>query len=292
MDRVIATIGYSALRVKDIESALADATQIMGLRESARTGDRITLTHGEQHRSLVLIPSDSDGVDHIALHANGAEGMAEIRRRLREEDIAVLRDGPQDEQFTDGLRFVGPDDYEFEIFTGMDRGEPQFTPTGVRPRRFGHVNIFTPRPKPLISFLERILGFRVSDYLGEGAFLRCNSDHHGIAVANADAARLHHSAWEVESIADLGRLGDVLDERGRNLIWGPVRHGVGRNIAAYFVEDSGHVVEYYTDMQRIENEETFVPGRWDTSDPNYYSLWWQMRPEGFRDHGVPPASSR
>jgi catechol 2,3-dioxygenase len=292
MTRVIATMGYTALRVKDFDTALSNATEIMGMRESSRTGDSITLTHGEQQRSSMLVPADADGVDHIALHANGPEGLAEIRTRLREEGILVLRDGPQSDEFTDGLRFVGPDGYEFEVYTGMRTGEPAFTPTGVRPRRFGHVNIFTPKPDAMVAFLERILDFRVSDYLGEGAFLRCNSDHHGIAVAPADSARLHHSAWEVESIADLGRLGDVLNERGQNLIWGPVRHGIGRNIAAYFVEPSGHVVEYYTDMQRIENEEVFVPGRWEQTDPDYFSLWWQMRPEGFREHGVAPASSR
>jgi catechol-2,3-dioxygenase len=286
---VIAAIGHAALRVRDLGAAVTVATEVMGLRETERSGEWVYLTHGTPHHSLQLTAADVDAVDHIGLVAASPDALGEIRERLEREGVRLLHDGPLDGMLEDGITFVGPDGFVFEVYTGMPAGEPEYVPHGVRPRRFGHFNIYLPDPQPMWEFLQRVLDFRVSDRVGPAGFLRCNADHHGIGLAPADSARLHHYAWEVESIADLGRLGDVLAARGHNLVWGPVRHGAGNNIAAYFVDAADLVVEFYTDMVRIEDEGTYVPGTWDRDDPRFLSLWWQAVPQGLREHGLPPA---
>ena len=69
---------------------------------------------------------------------------------------------------------------------------------------------------PAIELLTEALDFRVSDWVRGGAFVRCNADHHGLAVLPGDC-KMQHQAWEVESIADLGRLGDLLHSAGGHL---------------------------------------------------------------------------
>ncbi len=88
--------------------------------------------------------------------------------------------------------------------------------------------------------------------------------------------------------AELGRLADLLDQHRLRLLWGPVRHGAGNNIAAYFLEPAGSVVEYYADMEQILEEGTFQPRTWQSTDPRWYTLWTAGRPAGFRDHGLWP----
>jgi catechol 2,3-dioxygenase len=286
---VIGAVGHVALRVSDLDAAVEHATNIMGLRVSERSSERVDLTHGAPHHSLQYIRSDSDAVDHLALEASSPDALEEIRTRLRHADIPLLSEVPLDEQLAEGFVFEGPDGFVFEIYRGMPQDQPSYRGSGVRPRRFGHVNISVPDPVPLLSLLQNVLDFRISDNFRGGAFLRCNAEHHGVAVLRGRGI-LHHHAWEVESIADLGHLGDLVDEGGDELVAGPVRHGMGNNIAAY-IEGPGHVVvEYYTDMDKIFDEDGYVPGSWSEEGHKWYSRWAPELPgDRFRALGVGPA---
>jgi catechol 2,3-dioxygenase-like lactoylglutathione lyase family enzyme len=284
---VISRIGHAALRVRDLDAALWTATEVMGLREVERDNGWVYLTHGAPHHSLQLRADDVDAVDHLGLEAAGAEALAEIRSRLSAAALPIISEGALDRGVRDGLAFEGPEGYIFDVYTSMSEDQPPYIPRGVRPRRFGHFNIYLTEPQPMIEMLQQVLDFRVSDYVGPGAFLRCNVDHHGIGIGKAEPTRIHHCAWEVESIADLARLGDILDDHKRHLLWGPVRHGVGENIAAYFVDASDLIVEYYSNMLRIYDDADFTPGQWERDDPRFYSVWARNNPDGFREHGLP-----
>jgi catechol 2,3-dioxygenase len=275
---VIAAIGHVALQVRDLEGAVEHATTVMGLRVSDRSADRVDLTHGAPHHSLQYIRSDIDAVDHVGVEAAGPEAVAEIRARLSAENISLVSDGPLDDCLSDGLAFETPANFVLEIYTGMPQDQPIAYPGGgVRPRRFGHVNFAVPDPQPMLDLLVGVLDFRVSDYFRGGAFIRCNAEHHGMGVLRGSGV-LHHHAWEVENIADIAHLGDLLDGLGSNLIAGPVRHGMGNNIAAY-IEGPGNVaVEYYTDMYRIFDESSYVPGVWDEEGYKWYTLWTPQLP--------------
>jgi catechol 2,3-dioxygenase len=286
---VIAAVGHVAITVCDLEAALWTATEIMGLRESERRDGWVYLTHGAPHHAIQYRAGETNTVDHIGLQAADAKALVEIRSRLEREGIPLLSQRPLDPMLHDGFAFALPEGFVLEVYTGMPQGEPAYAATGVRPLRFGHVNIVVREPQPIIDLLQRVLDFRVSDVVAGGAFLRCNVDHHGIAVLPGPGL-LHHHAWEVSGIADLGRLGDRLDEVGQHLEWGPLRHGAGRNVAAYFIEPPGTIVEYYCDMERIYDEDGHEPVAWSMEGQRWYSLWSPGLPEGFGDLGVPPTS--
>jgi catechol-2,3-dioxygenase len=287
---VIAAIGHVALQVRDLEAAVEHAETIMGLRVVERTDDRVDLTHGAAHHSLQYIRSDVDAVDHIGLEAAGPEALAEIGERLTDRGIPLVADAPLDECLPAGLAVEVPNGFVFEIYCGMPQDQPPFLSTGVRPRRFGHVNFGVEDPGALIDFLVEVLDFRISDRFRGGAFLRCNAEHHGIGVLKGRGILAHH-AWEIESIVDLGHLGDVLDELGSNLLAGPVRHGMGNNIAAYIEGPGGMLIEYYCDMLRIWDDSTYVPGEWPEDGYKWFSRWAPQLPDpSMRALGAPPAS--
>ena len=269
---VIASVGHVALQVKDLDGAVEHATSIMGLRESSRTGDRVDLTEGRPHHSLTYVKSDVDAVDHFGLEAAGPEAVAEIRRRLAERGVPLVSEGPLDDVLEDGLAFEIPGGFLLEVYSGMPKDEPQYTPSGVRPLRFGHLNFAVEDPDAMIELLCEVLDFRVSDRFRGGAFLRCNVEHHGIGVLKGENKLAHH-AWEVDSIAELARLGDVLDDLGSNLLAGPVRHGMGNNIAAYMAGPGNVLVEYYSNMLKIWDDSTYKPGEWAEDGFKWFSRW-------------------
>lgn len=288
---VTSAIGHVALQVRDLQAATATATSIMGLRVSRADPDSVDLTHGRPRLALQYLRSDRDAFDHIGLEAAGTEALAEVRRRLDRAGIALTREAPFDPEVGEGFVFELPGRVVVEIYAGMPQDQPDYVATGVRPTRLGHVNVYVPEPAATIAALCDVLDFRVSDRVRGGAFTRCNADHHGIAVLPGDN-KLHHHAWEVQSIADLGRLGDALHAAGRTLVEGPVRHGIGNNIAAYFEGPAGEAVEYYTDMDLIHDDEGFVPGDWDVTGTSWYSTWVpRLPPDGFRELGAPLATT-
>jgi catechol-2,3-dioxygenase len=287
MTPVIAAIGHVALRVRDLEGAERTAREVLGLEQMPPEGGWSYFTAGEVHHELQYAAAERDGVDHLGLVASSSAALEEIRRRLDSERVRIVADGPLDPQLKEGITFEGPDGFVFEVYLGMPSAEVGPAGEGVRPKRFGHYTLTVPDPAPMCEFLERVLDFRVSDVVEAGRFLRCNTEHHGIAVLPGEG-RLHHHAWEVRDIGEIARLADLLAARGEHLLWGPIRHGAGDNIAAYFVDPSGVIVEYYADMQRIYDED-HEPGQWTMEDPRSYSLWAPVPPPGdFMTLGVPP----
>jgi catechol-2,3-dioxygenase len=286
---LISSIGHVALRVKDLEASVSDAVDVLGLRETERVAGTAYLTHGQQHHSLQYIQADEDALDHLAFEASSLEALRELRERIDRAGCEIVSDSPLELGIEHGFAFVGPGGFVCELYVGMAEALPGLRAAHA-PNRLGHFTLNPRDVEPMGAFFQTVLGFRVSDVVtgGNGWFLRCNVDHHGVAVVPGRGA-FHHAGWEAQSIADLGHLADRLDERDRHLLWGPVRHGLGRNIAAYYVEPCGAVVELYTDLERIYADD-FAPRTWDFEDRRWYNLWGTYRPDGFRDFGVLPAA--
>jgi catechol 2,3-dioxygenase-like lactoylglutathione lyase family enzyme len=283
---VIKKIGHVSIAVTDVDAALKSATTLMGLRVSEEADGVTYLTHGAPHHSLEYVAGAVDGLHHVGLVAADEGALPEIRQRAEAGGFRIVRDEPFDATADAGFVLEGPEGFLFEIYVGMPEDEPPYAPTGVKPRRFGHVTFTSSDSEAMRSFLETVLDFRVSDDVGGGYFMRCNVDHHGIAFLPG-AGRFHHHAWEVQSTVELGLLSDRVDETGGSVLWGPLRHGAGSNIAVYFQEPSGALVEYYCDLDRVYDEEGYTPVVWDDADHKWWSRWAPLMPEGFVDLGLP-----
>ncbi|WP_142061128.1 VOC family protein [Pseudarthrobacter sp. B4EP4b] len=282
---LISEMGYIGIQTTNIEASVWDATQLLGLRETNRADGTVYLSASDVHHELVYVESDVDGVDTFGLVARDGYALRAIRRRVEDEGFQIISERPRGLGIEDGFTFVGPENFVFEIYIGMQQNQASFKSFG--PDRYGHLNFHPKDVTGMMKFLHRVLDFRLSDVIGDdfAYFMRCNPDHHGIALVKGQGT-LHHHAWETQSIADLGKLGDRLHKAGRELIWGPVRHGAGHNVAAYYVETSGAVVELYTDLEQIydDNRDPIIWGQ----DENWWNMWSSYRPEDFRKHGIMP----
>ena len=305
MTTPILRIGHVALRVPDLDAAVTHATTILGLCEVERQDGTVYLTCDEQHHTLQLIASDVPGFDHVALEATSIGGLEELQTTLRREGIALRAEQPPEPGLARAIRFFAPSGHLFEVFVPGTPGLSQesgnnaqarrvgyvsasdfFNGPGIRPRRLGHALLKCERVEEMQDFLTRVLGFRLSDRAlgGDIVWLRCGSDHHTLNLARGRNG-LHHYAWEVESWADLERLGDHLVANNQTLFWGPGRHGPGNNLFAYFLDPGGAVVEYFADLQRIDHEASHQPQDW-TADPNWNNRWGLPPPADFIERGV------
>jgi hypothetical protein len=142
---------------------------------------------------------------------------------------------------------------------------------------------------PTVSLFLDLLGFRLSDDVGEGVlvFMRCHSEHHGVGVGKGPRSGLNHYAWEVADIGVLANLGDVLSRNNGHFIWGPGRHGAGENIFTYHFDPAGNIVEYYADIYHVYDEQGYVPGRWSLDDSRFSNLWGPGPPMEMMETAIP-----
>jgi catechol 2,3-dioxygenase len=286
---LISEMGHVGIQTTDLDASIWDATQLLGLRVTEQSGDAAYLAAGDVHHELIYRASDVNGVDSLGLVARDGDALRTIRRRVEDENLEVLTESTRTAGVEDGFSFVGPEGWVFEITIGRQLDVAPLK--GFGPDRYGHLNFHPRNTRSMMEFLQRVLDFRLSDVIGDdyAYFMRCNPDHHGIALLPGKGT-FHHHAWQTQSVADLAKLGDRLNKVGRDLIWGPVRHGAGHNIAAYYVEHSGAVVELYTDLEQIYDDGR-EPVIWGPED-NWWNMWSDYRPLGFRDFGIPPVVRR
>ena len=141
----------------------------------------------------------------------------------------------------------------------------------VRPRKLGHVVLGSTDQEFSHRFFRDGLGFKTSDTVpGIAAFMRCSTDHHNVLVQQAPLAFLHHTAWQVDDIDEVGRgASAMLEDNPERHAWGLGRHFIGSNFFWYLQDPAGNFSEYYSDLDCIVEDALWKPGVWEGAR----SLW-------------------
>lgn len=286
----ITELGYVSLRVTDLAASVRNGVDVLGLREIETTGKKGYLAAQGKLQEIVYTQAEENALDHIALVAPSLEDLDAIRERVERRGLRVIAEQPLENNVDEGFAFVDQDGFTWQVSTETSAYSIKKYGS-VGPDRIGHVNIQVTESLPQVDFLKDVFNLKVSDRIGTDAafFLRFNTDHHGVAVFKSDKIAIHHHAWQTQNIADLGRLGDRLARGGARLAWGPVRHGAGDNIACYYVEPSGAVIELYTDLESIYDPER-AERVWKEDDLYWINQWDGHVPPGILDHGIPPVA--
>jgi catechol 2,3-dioxygenase-like lactoylglutathione lyase family enzyme len=131
----------------------------------------------------------------------------------------------------------------------------------VRPRRLGHVVVTTTDLEVTARYFTELIGFKVSDHIGSvGRFLRCSTDHHNLLVLQAPSAYLHHTAWQVDDVDEVGRGAmAMLAEHPERHVWGLGRHHAGANYFWYLKDPAGNYSEYFADLDVIPEDDEWTP---------------------------------
>ena len=106
MTMLVRGLGHLSFRVPNFDESFAHATQILGLREVARSGSTVYLTNNASHHTLELTPSDRASLDHIGLEAMSIGALEELGIALEREGIPLLTPQSQEPGLVQSLRFA------------------------------------------------------------------------------------------------------------------------------------------------------------------------------------------
>ncbi len=222
----------------------------------------------------VLELRSGGGIDHFALEVPDADELRALEQRLAGASVDATWTEPGGDHPA-ALAFADPDGHRVELHARIDRSGEGLGEPGRRPVRLHHVTITTPDVPALVAFYTQTLGFAVSDRMEERfAWLRCNREHHTLAIVEGPSGGLDHYCYEVAGWNDLKTWCDELAAGGVLTSWGPGRHGPGNNLFIMFDDPDGVHIELSCEMERFWDDRVDYPGpRIWASDPRTVNLW-------------------
>ena len=260
------------LLVPDLHVARRFYTEVWGLSEVAGSGPELVLrATGADHHVLVLHQGDP-ALHSITFRAPSHLAVKQAVSACLEAGGRVLAEpGPVDWPGGGfGVAMADPWGRTLRLVHGDATRAPD-PPVQDRPTRLSHVNINSADTDATARFFIDALGFRLSDRSKIMAFVRCNSDHHAVVIADAAVNGLNHVAFMMPSLEGVMRGSGRMVDHGYPIGWGVGRHGPGDNVFAYFVDPFGIVIEYTAEVLLVDDsyrvggpaDWTWPPGRTD-----------------------------
>src|SRR5262250_295825 len=142
-------------------------------------------------------------------------------------------------------------------------------PLSFQLRKIGHVVLNVSDLDASVRFYTELLGLRVSDRYpdsmvpGGMIFLRCNTDHHGVALVGgaqkSGGSSLNHFAFEVGGLDEVFRARAWLREHGVPIVF-EGRRRAGCQVAVEFTDPDGNNLEIYWNIDQVGTDGHVRPG--------------------------------
>lgn len=249
--------------------------------------------HGPDAYSLVYTPGVS-GLETISYIVTDEAAFEQAAVMLADAGVTATRND-QTSRFRPGptLSFRTPAGHPIELTTGFVSDVPVAASTrrpsvAPAPIASDHVVLRTVDMEGEIEYVKKSLGLMESsqiqlpDTSALMAFFRGSKLYHCMALARADVNGLHHVQFTVKDAAAVLEAHESMTKDGVEILWGPVRHGPGHNVAIYFRDHVGHIMEFSSEEMTILDDENYSPTHWSVTDPRSADEWGTFPPESFK----------
>lgn len=270
-------LGYAAFETRDIAAMQTYYTDVMGLTLAER-GDNgaVYFRNAFDYHTIALYPGEESRLRHFGLQLDGKQSLKEVAAQLNEHGVKAELRTDSEPGVAQLLQLADVEGNTLQLYTSMQQVENGFSEQGIVPEKLGHLGLSVHDPARTADFYQRVLGFRVSDRVEDYfVFLRCGPDHHTLNLMGSRDQKMNHIAFQLKDWAHVQMACDYLARRDISLLWGPGRHGAGHNIFTYHRDPDQHVIELFTEMDLMLNEELgyFEPRPWHEDFPQKPKHW-------------------
>ena len=282
-------IGHATFETPDLEKAIAYYTEMMGLVLAAREKDRAYLASKIGLLTIALQQAGAERCTRLAFEVAPGEDFADLGRKLAADGVSSeLRNDSRSPASARCCRLRtarappsscssnGAISASTSRCPASGRSSSAMSPSWCR------------TSTPPSRSTQKVLGFKVSDWIGDFfVFMRCNPDHHTVNFIKGQNIKLHHMAFELKDFIHIQNSCDLFGQRNVPIIWGPLRQGPGHNIATYHRNHDDQVIELYTELDQMKDDELgyFDPRPWHRDQPQRPKVW---EPGKTNTWGTPP----
>ena len=281
---LISALRSVALTVPDLTLAEDFFTRTWHLQVVARTDNALYLRGaGSDHHLLALHHAPGAArILHITLRARSLNALSLAAQKTVSAGGHVLASTAPLTEPGGGhaITLADPDGRVFRLVYEDEQLDPIDVPD--MPLRLAHVVLNSSHVENTRQFMEAALDFSMSDRTRIMAFMRCNNDHHSVALGDTDNNALNHIAFLMPDIDAVMRGGGRMQEAGFPIEWGPGRHCPGDNAFNYFIGPFDLVIEYTAEVEQIDDSyQTGQPSDW-TWPPGRVDQWGISPPPSAR----------
>ncbi len=288
-------LGHATFTTPDLDRQIDYWTQVIGLSVVERGKDHCFLATKLGHESIALERAPEQGfMRRLAFQIKPGSDLGELAAKLNAAGIKSEMRKDISPGVAQAIAFHDPKGTLIEIYADYGFAPDDESEAGISPIKFGHVAYRVNDVQKMTAFYCDMLGFRVSDWMGDHfSFLRCGIDHHAINFVRFEEEKLHHIAFELRDWGAIHDACDYLTKKKIQLVWGPIRHVVGHNIAAYHRNPDEIRVELFAEMDVMLDEDLgyWEPRPWHEERPLRPKIWPKdtMRSQwGFGSFGTFP----
>ena len=267
-------IRYVRLGTADLDQATRYCVDILGLQKVRALDGAVYFRSDDRDHTLVYF--DGDPNDHATgFEISSMEEMEQAKRDLEEAGVSTHwgSDSECEARFVrDLLVFHDPSGNRIElVHRPFHSGWRYFPSRDAGISGFSHIGLRSRDPARDEKFWTRIMGARVSDWIGDSPLLRIDEIHHKIALFPSDRHGVQHINHQVESVDDIMRSWYFLSERDIPITFGPGRHPTSSAMFLYFEGPEGMVYEYSSGVRSIEDED-YRPRQFP-AEPLGFCMW-------------------
>jgi catechol 2,3-dioxygenase-like lactoylglutathione lyase family enzyme len=269
-------IGHATFETPDLERAIAYHVEVNGLKLAEKEKNRAFLASKVGQLVVQLEKADKGRCAALSFEVAPNSDFGELARALDKDGIKSELRNESVPGISKVLSFLDNKGTRIELFSEWSYLGKHDQVIGAGPLKLGHVAFVVRDPQATAEFYERVMGFRVSDWIGDFfVFMRCNTDHHTVNFIRGENIKMHHIAFELKDFSHLQGSCELLGQKQIPIIWGPLRHGPGHNVATYHRAHDDHVVEFFCELDQMFDEELgyFEPRPWHRDQPQRPKVW-------------------
>jgi catechol 2,3-dioxygenase-like lactoylglutathione lyase family enzyme len=297
----VTKLGHAEFEVRDLARMSEFYRDVIGLTETGREAGTVYLSTVVDHHSIVLRQGSRTAMTKIAFEI-APMASDDVIAHFRQHGVPAEKRTANQPGIAEVVQTRNTDGLAIEVYSGFDPSGHPYSDRGVNPVKLSHIASLSPDLNKLVAFYTEIMGFKFSDSMQDFFyFLRCGCDHHTINMAAGNYSAVQHFAFELLDVAHMRSACDALARHGVEIIWGPMRHGCGHNLAFYHFDPEGLIIEHCAELDRMSNEHLGYfdprpyhadrpqrPKRWDPKEA--VAVWGQFPPPELFNTGLSPAA--
>jgi catechol 2,3-dioxygenase-like lactoylglutathione lyase family enzyme len=277
----VCRIGHATFETPDLEKSVDYYTQLAGFVPVARETDRAFLATKTGQLAVELQQGTARRCRKLSFEIAPGADLADLETELSNHGVRAELRSDAAPGMPRALAFEDPKGTAIELFSECSFVGNRQPASGIGPLKLGHVAFSVGDPQAMADFYTKVLGFRISDWIGDFfVFMRCNADHHAVNFITGKTINMHHIAFELRDFSHMQSACDLLGQSNIPIIWGPVRLGPGHNVAIFHRNSDDWVVEFYIELDQMKSEELgyYDPRPWHEDRPQRPKVW-------SREHG-------
>ncbi|GAA4017936.1 VOC family protein [Actimicrobium antarcticum] len=281
----VTRLGYIGLNVTDIAAWEPILIQVLGFEpRPQQPGEALQLRMDDRHHRFTLYPAESNSFAYVGWEVDTRDDFFALYDKLTKNQVPVVKGTSEEKReraVMELMRFPNPDGAVQEIFFGGVEDNQPFRPSraisGYRTgeQGLGHILFAAADAELTVNFYREQLGFRLSDYIhwddAQATFMHCNPRHHSLAITNpcfgTGPGELNHFMVQANSIDDVGRGYDLVQQLGIPLILTLGKHTNDKMTSFYMITPAGFAIEYGFGACEIDDK------NWEVKFYNAPKIW-------------------